>query len=97
MLQNPISISVACVEFLLAKGISHKINIKSNAAMNNHLVFCSRRYKLLINMCLISIAVLRLLGPKTNIKRTSKKQGKKKNIDRSAASFLMLLLGSGKT
>jgi hypothetical protein len=84
MLQNPISISVACVEFLLAKGISHKINIKSNAAMNNHLV----------NMHLISIAVLRLLGPETNIKRSSKK---KKNIDRSAASFLMLLLGSGKT
>jgi len=86
MLQNPISISVACVEFLLAKGISHKINIKSNAPMNNHLV----------NMYLISIAVLRLLGPKTNIKRSSKKQ-KQKNIDRSAASFLMLLLGSGKT
>ena len=86
MLQKPISISVACVEFLLAKGISHKINIKSNAAMNNHLV----------NMHVISIAVLRLLGPKTNIKRSSKKK-KKKNIDRSAASFLMLLLGSGKT
>jgi len=86
MLQKPISISVACVEFLLAKGISHKINIKSNAAMNNHLV----------NMHVISIAVLRLLGPKTNIKRSSKKQ-KQKNIDRSAASFLMLLLGSGKT
>lgn len=86
MLQKPVSISVACVEFLLAKGISHKINIKSNAAMNNHLV----------NMHLISIAVLRLLGPKTNIKRSSKKQ-KQKNIDRSAASFLMLLLGSGKT
>jgi hypothetical protein len=86
MLQKPVSISVACVEFLLAKGISHKINIKSNAPMNNHLV----------NMYLISIAVLRLLGPKTNIKRSSKKQ-KQKNIDRSAASFLMLLLGSGKT
>jgi hypothetical protein len=86
MLQNPVSISVACVEFLLAKGISHKINIKSNAPMNNHFV----------NMYLISIAVLRLLGPKTNIKRSSKKQ-KQKNIDRSAASFLMLLLGSGKT
>ena len=86
MLQKPVSISVACVEFLLAKGISHKINIKSNAPMNNHLV----------NMHLISIAVLRLLGPKTNIKRSSKKQ-KQKNIDRSAASFLMLLLGSGKT
>jgi hypothetical protein len=66
MLQNPISISVACVEFLLAKGISHKINIKSNAAMNNHLV----------NMHLISIAVLRLLGPETNIKRSSKKKKK---------------------
>jgi hypothetical protein len=67
MLQKPISISVACVEFLLAKGISHKINIKSNAAMNNHLV----------NMHVISIAVLRLLGPKTNIKRSSKKKKKK--------------------
>jgi hypothetical protein len=87
MLQKPVSISVACVEFLLAKGISHKINIKSNAPMNNHLV----------NMYLISIAVLRLLGPKTNIKRSSKKKKKKKNIDRSAAYFLMLLLGSGKT
>jgi hypothetical protein len=64
MLQKPISISVACVEFLLAKGISHKINIKSNAAMNNHLV----------NMHVISIAVLRLLGPETNIKRSSKKK-----------------------